>query len=270
MRHHRCSVFSLGILLLLLHGVTCVAPPASFAHPLGNFSINHYAGLRIGQEGLELRYLIDMAEIPTFLAIQENGMVPAVGHPSVRAYLDRQTAVLQAGLRVEVNGQRLSLQGVSSEVVFTPGAGELPTLKFGIVYRAALEAPCLDVPCHLYYQDTNFPGRLGWQEVIAVAEPGITVLQSSVSAPDRSRALTDYPPELLRTPPKVLEAEVRFQRQRFPHVVAPTGAVPPAADQALGTGAHLLTPRSAFTELVTTRHFSLGMVGLAVAVAIGL
>ena len=58
---------------------------------------------------LELRYVIDMAEIPTFLEIQETGMVPEASHPSVRGYLDRQTAVLQEGLRVEVNGQRLSL-----------------------------------------------------------------------------------------------------------------------------------------------------------------
>jgi len=257
-------------MLLLLYGAYLVVPPVSLAHPLGNFSISHYAGLRIGREVLELRYVIDMAEIPTFLEIQESGMVPEAGHPSVRGYLDRQTAVLQEGLRVEVNGQRLSLQGVSSEIVFPPGAGELPTLKLGIVYRAPLEALCVDVPCHLHYQDTNFPGRLGWQEVIAVADPGITILQSSVPAPDRSRALADYPTELLRSPPQVLEADVHFRRESLPHVVAPAGTLPPAAGQALDTGSHLPTPRSAFTALVATQPFSLGMVGLALAVAVGL
>jgi len=95
--------------------------------------------------------MVDMAEIPTFLEMQESGMVPEAGHPSVRGYLDRQTAVLQEGLRVEMNGQRLSLQGVSSEIVFPPGAGELPTLKLGIVYQAPLEASCVDVSCHLHY-----------------------------------------------------------------------------------------------------------------------
>src|SRR5437868_3531931 len=124
MHHHRCPVPSLGVLLLLLYGVvSCMAPPVSLAHPLGNFSISHYAGLRIGREVIELRYVIDMAEIPTFLEMQETGVVPETGHPSVRAYLDRQTTVLQAGLRVEVNGQRLSLQGVSSDIVFPLGAG---------------------------------------------------------------------------------------------------------------------------------------------------
>ncbi len=270
MRHHRWLVTALCVLAFLLHGVALMGPPLSLAHPLGNFSINHYAGLRMTREAIELRYLLDMAEIPTFLAIQETGMVPEVGHPSLRGYLDRQTAVLQAGLLLEVNGQRLPLQAVTSEIVFPPGAGGLPTLKLGIVYRALREAPCVDVPCHLHYRDRNFPGRLGWQEVIAVAEPGIMVVQSSVPARDRSQALTDYPTDLLSHPPQVLEAEVRFRRERLPSVAATPGAPPRAVGQALVPGTAMNTPRSAFTALVTTPHLSLGMVCLAFAVAVGL
>jgi ABC-type nickel/cobalt efflux system permease component RcnA len=270
MRHRRFYVTALCVMLLVVHGIALVAPPTSLAHPLGNFSISRYAGLRIAQNSIELRYLLDMAEIPTFTEIQESGIVPEVGHPSLRGYLDRQTVLLQAGLLVEVDGQRLPLQGVASEIVFPPGAGDLPTLKLGIVYRAALEARCVDAPCHLHYRDNNFPGRLGWQEVIAMAEPGITVVQSSVPAPDRSRALTDYPAELLSNPPQVLAAEVSFRREGAPHVAAPTGASPPLTGQTLETGSSMATPRSAFTELVTTQQLSLGMVCLALIVAVGL
>jgi ABC-type nickel/cobalt efflux system permease component RcnA len=257
-------------MLYVLHGAYLVAPPTSLAHPLGNFSISRYAGLRIAPNTIELRYLLDMAEIPTFLEMQENDMVPEVGHPSLREYLDRQIVRLQAGLRLEVDGQRLPLQGVTSEIVFPSGAGDLPTLKLGIVYRAPLEAMCVDAPCHLHYQDSNFPGRLGWQEVIAVAEPGIIVDQSSVPAPDRSRALTDYPAELLRNPPQVLEAEVRFRRERAPHVPSTTEASPFLTGQTRATGAALTTPRSALTELVTTQQLSPGIIGLALIVAVGL
>ncbi|HVR16660.1 MAG TPA: hypothetical protein VMS25_09885, partial [Candidatus Limnocylindrales bacterium] len=42
------------------------------AHPLGNFSISHYSAIRIGKDAVELRYIIDMAEIPTFQEMQEN------------------------------------------------------------------------------------------------------------------------------------------------------------------------------------------------------
>ncbi len=270
MRHPRWPVTALCVLVCLLYGASLGAPPLSLAHPLGNFSISHYAGLRLTREGIELRYMLDMAEIPAFLAIQETGIVPEVGHPSLRGYLNRQTVVLQEGLRVEVNGQRLPLQGVSSEVVFPPGAGDLPTLRLGIVYRVPLAAPCGEAPCHLHYRDSNFPGRLGWQEVIAVAAPGITLVQSSVPTRDRSRALTDYPADGLRTPPQVLEADVRFQYARLPPVVATTGGPPPVTGPVLSPGAAMPTPRSAFTALVTTPHLNLGMVGLALAVAVGL
>ena len=269
-RRPGCPVIVLCAVLLVGYGISLVAPPPSLAHPLGNFSISRYAGLRLAQHGIELRYLLDMAEIPAFLEMQESGIVPEVGHASLRGYLDRQTVLLQAGLHLEVNGQRLLLQGVASEVVFPPGAGDLPTLKLGIVYRVALEAPCGEAPCHLSYRDSNFPGRLGWQEVIVVAEPGIAVIQSSVPTLDRSRALTDYPAELLSNPPQVLEAEVRFRREGDPPVATATGASQPLPGQTLAPGLSMTTPRSAFTELVTTPQLSFGMVCLALAVAVGL
>jgi nickel/cobalt exporter len=266
----RCLVTACCAMLWVLHGASLVAPPTSLAHPLGNFSISRYAGLRLTQQAIELRYLLDMAEIPTFLELQESGMVPEVGHPSLREYLDRQSVRLQEGLHLEVNGQRLPLQGVTSEIVFLPGAGDLPTLKLGIVYRASLEVPCVDAPCHLHYRDSNFPGRLGWQEVIAVAEPGIIVAQSSVPAPDRSRALTDYPAELLSNPPQVLEAEVHFRRESTAHAASTAAAPPSLTGQTRGAGTSLTTPRSALTELVTTQQLSPGMIGLALIVAVGL
>ena len=45
------------------------------AHPLGNFSINQYSALQVGAQDVEVRYIIDMAEIPTFQEIQATGLV---------------------------------------------------------------------------------------------------------------------------------------------------------------------------------------------------
>ena len=44
-----------------------VAGPAR-AHPLGNFTINTYSGLRIEPGRLQIDYVVDMAEIPAFRA----------------------------------------------------------------------------------------------------------------------------------------------------------------------------------------------------------
>ena len=45
-----------------------LVPDLVAAHPLGNFTINHYAGLRIEPERILLDVVIDQAEIPTFQA----------------------------------------------------------------------------------------------------------------------------------------------------------------------------------------------------------
>src|SRR5262249_15672415 len=63
MGHLRWRVTARGVLVCLLFGAALVAPPLSLAHPLGNFSIGHYAGLRLTREGIALRYVLDMAEI---------------------------------------------------------------------------------------------------------------------------------------------------------------------------------------------------------------
>jgi ABC-type nickel/cobalt efflux system permease component RcnA len=237
---------------------------------LGNFSISHYTGIRVERDVIELHYVLDMAEIPTFQVIQETGIVPEVGHSSVSAYLAKQAEVLQDGLRLEVNGQRLPLAGVSSEVLFPPGAGGLPTLKLGLQYRAQL-ATAADTLYHLHYQDSNFPGRAGWQEIIVVAGPGITPVRSSVPETDRSHALTDYPTDLLNSPPQIREAQVFFRRERPPQAVAVVAeAAPPPTTPPPLTANRQTTPRNAFTELMTTPQLGLGIVCLALAVAAGL
>ena len=73
---------------------------------MGNFSISHYAAITLRRRrSIELRYLIDMAEIPTFQEIQDGGIAPAAGHPSLDAYLARKAEALKDGLYLEVNGE---------------------------------------------------------------------------------------------------------------------------------------------------------------------
>src|SRR5262245_39486740 len=132
----------------------CLAPVTSQAHPLGNFSISHYTSIRVEQDAIELRYVLDLAEIPTFQEIQETGIVPEVGHASLPTYLDKRAEGLQHGLFLAVNGQRLALHCTAGEILFPPGAGGLPTLKLGFTYRAVLPE-ATEVGERLVYQDSN-------------------------------------------------------------------------------------------------------------------
>jgi nickel/cobalt exporter len=283
------------ILLKVLAIVGVLATPhRASPHPLGNFSISHYTAIRIEPDALTLRYIIDMAEIPTFQEIQDTKVVPQEGHPSLPAYLTQRVEALRAGLILELNGQRLSLSSDAGEVRFTPGAGGLPTLKLGMRLRASLDRADATAVHELRYRDANFSGRAGWKEIIATGGPGMTLVSSTAPEGDRSHALADYPNDLLNSPPQEVEARVVFARVAVaPHMAA---LVPPSPRQAEGwrEGEHhrggiiaadeerariepadlrenrQVTPRSSFTELVTTQQLGFGIVLVAMVVSMGL
>lgn len=203
-----------------------VASPA-LAHPLGNFSISQYTAIRVGRDTIELRYLIDLAEIPTFQEIQEAAIVAEPGHASLAPYLARTAETLKEGLRLEVDGRVLPLRTEGREVIFPPGAGGLPTMKMGFLYRTTLPAGRAD-RLRVRYRDGNYAGRAGWKEIIAVAGPGATITTSTVADRDRSGALSDYPTDLLDSPPQDREALVEFRRETAPVVTARPPTAPPS------------------------------------------
>src|SRR5437588_7128319 len=59
---------------VLLGVALALAPAAADAHPLGNFTVNHYLGVVVRPDAVILDYVIDMAEIPTF---QERAVIEA-------------------------------------------------------------------------------------------------------------------------------------------------------------------------------------------------
>ncbi|MGO8736275.1 MAG: hypothetical protein ACLQVM_26170 [Terriglobia bacterium] len=203
----RCRKIVPG-LLALVAGLAVIAPGLVLAHPMGNFSISHFAAIRIEVGSLELRYILDLAEIPTFQEMQAAGIGPTPDDPRVAAYLARKAEALKDALVVTLNGRPLGLEAISENVIFPPGAGNLPTMKIGVVFRAPLRgAAC---PCTLDYRDGNFPERAGWKEVVATAGPGLDLLSSTAAAVSRSQELANYPTDLINSPPQDLSARLMF------------------------------------------------------------
>jgi ABC-type nickel/cobalt efflux system permease component RcnA len=229
------------MLTVVLAAWLLAPPPESSAHPLGNFSINHYAALHLRPDAVDVRYVVDMAEIPTFQEIQDTGIAPEVGHPKLAPYLERQALSLKEQLSLTIDGRRASLDVVTKDVIFPPGAGGLPTMKIGVLYRARLDGGA--GPHNLSFEDNTFPGRAGWKEIIAVGAPGVSITSTTAPATDRSRELSDYPTDLLNSPPQDVAARVVFARTpAAPPLVAsaspPTDAPPtPATSPELRTSA---------------------------------
>ena len=282
----RKQIYFLGLL-----AVSLLLGPRSLAHPMGNFSVNHYSKISLESDGIKISYIIDLAEIPTYQELQQGNVTADVADPAVARFVGRRGAELGRGLSLLVDGKRLPLRLMSSQVIFPPGAGGLPTMKMGFVYRAAY--PSEHTSGNLQYADDNFPGHAGWKEIVAVASPAASFISSSVPQTDRSAGLTNYPTDLLNSPPQQLSAAIQFHypipllkagpavrtRSLKPspshakHDVAtgPMVATSTATPAPLNLQANQqATPRSAFTELITTRRLSLWFLITAAFMAFGL
>jgi nickel/cobalt transporter (NicO) family protein len=205
---------SITIFLTLFICFTFV--PAAFAHPLGNFTVNQYAGLHVSRDGVTIDYVMDMAEIPAFQEIElldANGNrlpdpAEAAGYHAVRC------ASLQPSLNLSVNNKGLRLSLVSSSVEFPAGVGGLPTLRLTCEFQAPVDVTATGGALALSFQNKVFADRLGWQEIVVIPN-GIT-LQGDYSSTSLSNRLTDYPQDLLTSPPEQRAVEFEITSVGLP------------------------------------------------------
>jgi ABC-type nickel/cobalt efflux system permease component RcnA len=268
-------------IFLLLLALILGSAATSFAHPMGNFSINHYAKIKIDRGSIEIRYLIDMAEIPTFQEIRQFDITPTAEDLSASRYVKKQEQLLKEGIALESDGHAVRLDTISRQVAFAEGAGGLPTMKVGFLFRGKLDG---GAGAHkLSYIDNNFPGRAGWKEIV-VRGDGVAILNSSAPATDRSLELTNYSSDALNSPPQQLAALIGFSTAsaaaaRIPRRTKMAPPVSPAEKQhpsfiSIPTPviAHAQnTPRSRFTELISTQgQLSFWVLFSAALIAAGL
>ena len=61
----------LAALAVLMLALSPTFARHALAHPLGNFTVNRYARIEVYQDRLQVHYVVDMAEIPTFQAMPD-------------------------------------------------------------------------------------------------------------------------------------------------------------------------------------------------------
>lgn len=184
----------------LLGAVLATAGPAA-AHPLGNFTSNVYAGLRVTPDRVLVDHVVDLAEIPALQARQR--MVGAGGGaivPDAAAdYRRHECARVGEAVKLRLDGAPLAVTVTGSRLTFPPGQAGLATLR--LECDLAARAPSLDDTARLRFRDAYIAGRIGWREVTAVGD-GTTLVASTVPTDSLSRRLTAYPQDRLGAPPR--------------------------------------------------------------------
>ena len=180
-----------GLAIALLLAVPFVA----LAHPLGNFTINHYAGLRIEPERILLDVVIDHAEIPAFQARQtldldEDGQL---SDPEVERGRLSSCQALGPDLALVVDGSARGLELVEAGLSLPPGVGGLPTLRLVCGFEATLDPP-VAAGTRFEFVDRSYPNRLGWREIV-VEGSGVRVaaVEGELRSVTESARLTNYP-----------------------------------------------------------------------------
>ena len=166
---YQWPAIAVALLLLLL------CAPSATAHPLGNFSVNHQTRVQISRDRIDLHYILDQAEIPTF---QERRL-------SGRETLRRKTEEVRENLRLIVNGTRVSPRIGTGTIAFPRGQGGLQTtrVELPLVYRGRAR--------QVEVRDLTFLGRVGWADVVAERGRG-TAVRTSVSSADPTNRLRTY------------------------------------------------------------------------------
>jgi ABC-type nickel/cobalt efflux system permease component RcnA len=199
---------------LALAGSLAVAP-AALAHPLGNFTINHFAAIRISQEAVALDVVIDRAEIPAFQEVQrlDADGDGALGPAELAAERSTACTGLAADLRLAVADRPLALGLVAAGLSTPAGAGGLPTMRLVCEYTAALPAPIV-ARTDLTFEDRSFAERIGWREIVVLGDrvtvgDGTSTNEASSGAGVSAR-LTAYPTDLLTRPRDERAVEVEI------------------------------------------------------------
>ena len=69
---HNLGRLLIGLVALVLITIPFAATHGTaLAHPLGNFTVNRYARIELYRDAVDIHYVLDLAEIPTFQALPD-------------------------------------------------------------------------------------------------------------------------------------------------------------------------------------------------------
>jgi nickel/cobalt transporter (NicO) family protein len=252
--------------LLVAGGVAAlvlVPAVAASAHPLGNFTVNHYDGLVVTPHAVRDHAVVDTAEIPTQ---QAHGAVDADHDGAVSAgertsYADRSCSSLAQALHLVVNNRPALFSVVSASYAYRPGAAGLQTARLD----CALTAPAVvTADSTVVFDDTFAAGRIGWHEITA-AGAGTHLVRSPVPARSVSDELSHYPNDLLSSPLNVRQASLDVEPGAGRSTLAAGIAQIPGAGPLSRLVERL---NSFFSNLAGSRHLTVGVGLLAVLVSL--
>ncbi|MDQ2817129.1 MAG: hypothetical protein M3T49_02805 [Candidatus Eremiobacteraeota bacterium] len=176
-----------------------LAGPRAQAHPLGNFTVNHLTKVAIHGDAMQLRYVLDVAEIPTFQIVRALDRDAKPSAAQLRGWASSEVGAIQSGLSVEQDGRTLALRPRAVRVSTRPGAGGLALLYLVADFDVRLRAGSMR---HIGIADKTFAERIGWKDIVVAP------------ASEPTAELQRYPSALLASPRDVTAVRITLNASR--------------------------------------------------------
>jgi ABC-type nickel/cobalt efflux system permease component RcnA len=199
----------LGILACAVGAILAVPATAAVAHPLGNFTVNHYNGIELFPGRVHVLAVVDTAEIPTaqeFPAVDTDDS-GTLSDAELASYAEDQCQDVAAAVTADVDGTALEWTISDPTLESVPGVAGLPTLRLTCKLSAAAD---LSGPSTVTLADEFRAGRVGWREITAVGD-GVRLLRPAVPAVSISDELRAYPEDLLLSPLEIAAVTLRTE-----------------------------------------------------------
>lgn len=234
------------------------------AHPLGNFTFNHFVRVETGTDRAKVRYVVDLAEVPTFQEAQkadtdQNG---ALSEAELSAYLDSVAQGYASGLKLTADGKPVELKLQEKQIAQVPGAAGLMTLR--LVFDLTVDWTA-NANSRLKIENTNLIERAGWREIVVTPMTGVSVFDSTAFG----NSVTD---ELKAYPAGVETGEVPTLSERSAEWSVTRGALPATAKPlTLRDGKPVVAARDRFAELISVEKLTptVILLGLLLAFVLG-
>jgi hypothetical protein len=136
--------------------------------------------VRIAQRSVEVHYILDQAEIPTFQEMQlfDRDGDGAITGAERGPLLERKIAEIEPDLRLSVDGRDIALGAPRSPTLaFPPGQGGLSLTRV----EASFVAPIPSGAHTVELRDDTYGDRVGWKAIEILPGEG-TDVRSSVPA----------------------------------------------------------------------------------------
>jgi len=169
------------------------------AHPLGNFTINHLAKIDAAPGTLRVRYVLDIAEIPTF-QIMHARADGAWDSKIMRRWSQNELALVANGIDLHIDGANHRLVAQRASAQLRPGAGGLPILRWVGIYIVPLHPGVHRIAMiDRVYSER----RIGWKDIVLASQT------------EPTNELRVYPSALIGSPRRIDAVQFVLSGDRF-------------------------------------------------------